>query len=165
MKELKYKEEMMTFMEEEYEKTPKDVNRNQYLKRINEINGQVKSQQTTIALTLEDVNKVQDETEDVIKQIAQVDREVEGLLFEVAKKDKHSRSVYEKFVALKEVFGILIENVQQQTMAKNHIQEAEDKIETFKDRYKDFQETATIESDFQKMVAQNQKIQAKLSQL
>jgi hypothetical protein len=46
--------------------------------------------------------------------------------------------VYEKFVALKEVFGILIENVQQQTMAKNHIQEAEDKIETFKDRYKDF---------------------------
>lgn len=38
MKELKYKQEMMTFMTEEYDKTPKDVNRNQYLKRINEIN-------------------------------------------------------------------------------------------------------------------------------
>jgi len=48
MKELKYKQEMMAFMTEEYDKTPKDVNRNQYLKRINEINNQVKSSITTI---------------------------------------------------------------------------------------------------------------------
>lgn len=37
---------MMTFMTEEYDKTPKDVNRTQYLKRINEINNQVKSSLT-----------------------------------------------------------------------------------------------------------------------
>ena len=58
MKELKYKQEMMQFMTEEYDKTPKDVNRNQYLKRINEINNQVKSSMTTIQLTLEDVARV-----------------------------------------------------------------------------------------------------------
>jgi len=41
-----------------------------------------------------------------------LDKDVENLLFEVAKKDKPSKSVYEKFVEMKEVFGKLIENVQ-----------------------------------------------------
>jgi len=48
MKQLKYKGEMMQFMTEEYDKTPKNVNRAQYLKRINEINNQVKTSVTTI---------------------------------------------------------------------------------------------------------------------
>ena len=111
MKELKYKQEMMQFMTEEYDKTPKDVNRAQYLKRINEINNQVKTSVTTIQLTLEDVNKVQDETERAIKDIASLDKDVENLLFTVAQKDKPSKAVYEKFVEMKEVFGKLIENV------------------------------------------------------
>lgn len=55
MQELEYKREMMAFMQEEYAKAPKDVNRNQYLKRINDINGQLKSQHTTISMTLQDV--------------------------------------------------------------------------------------------------------------
>lgn len=115
MKELKYKQEMMAFMTEEYDKTPKDVNRNQYLKRINEINNQVKSSITTIQLTLEDVQRVQEETEKAIQDISKLDKEVEGILFELAKKDKHSKLVYEKFVELKEVFGKLIDNVQNQS--------------------------------------------------
>jgi len=62
-------------------------------------------------LTLEDVNKVQDETERAIKDIASLDKDVENLLFTVAQKDKPSKAVYEKFVEMKEVFGKLIENV------------------------------------------------------
>lgn len=41
-----------------------------------------------------------------------MDKEVEALLFEPAKKDKHSKAVYEKFVDLKDVFNKFIENVQ-----------------------------------------------------
>ena len=84
MNELKYKKEMMAFMKEEYEKTPKDVNRNQYLKRINEINGQVKSQQTGIQATLQDLEKLQWETEEVVWEISRVDQEVESQLFQPA---------------------------------------------------------------------------------
>lgn len=112
MKELKYKQEMMQFMTEEYDKTPKDVNRNQYLKRINEINNQVKSSMTTIQLTLEDVTKVQEESERAVKEIAQLDTEVESLLYKAAEKDKPSQAVYQKFQQLKGVFAKLIDNVQ-----------------------------------------------------
>lgn len=113
MKELKYKQEMMQFMTEEYANTPKDaINRNQYLKRINEINNQVKSSMTTIQLTIEDVSKVQEETERAVKDISALDKDVENLLFEVAKKDKPSEAIYKKYVELKEVFSKLIENVQ-----------------------------------------------------
>ena len=35
--ELKYKKEMLKFMEEEYAKLPKDINRNQYIKIIDNL--------------------------------------------------------------------------------------------------------------------------------
>ena len=57
------------------------------------------------------MQRVQEETEKAIQDISKLDKEVEGILFELAKKDKHSKLVYEKFVELKEVFGKLIDNV------------------------------------------------------
>jgi phage-related minor tail protein len=41
--EIEHKKQVMTFMKQEWDQTPKDVNRNQYLKRINEIIRKVKS--------------------------------------------------------------------------------------------------------------------------
>lgn len=43
MKEMEYKQQMLEFMEKENQKIPKDVNRNQYLKRINEVIESVKA--------------------------------------------------------------------------------------------------------------------------
>lgn len=65
-------------------------------------------------MTLDDVNRVLEETTTAAQEISKLDKEVEALLFEPAKKDKHSKSVYEKFVELKDVFNKFIENVQVQ---------------------------------------------------
>ena len=51
-------------------------------------------------MTLDDVNRVLEETTTAAQEISKLDKEVEALLFEPAKKDKHSKSVYEKFVEL-----------------------------------------------------------------
>lgn len=44
-KEMQYKEELMAFMQEEYAKAPKDLTRNVYTKKINDIIGQLKTQE------------------------------------------------------------------------------------------------------------------------
>lgn len=40
--EIEHKKQVLTFMQQEWETMPKDINRNQYLKRINEIIKNVK---------------------------------------------------------------------------------------------------------------------------
>lgn len=115
-------------------------------------------------MTLDDVNRVQEETANAALEISKLDKEVEGILFEPAKKDKHSKSVYEKFVELKEVFNKFIENVQLQAKLQLQIREIEEKVENFKGKYKDFQESSKIDEDLKKIIAENEKIKARLTQ-
>lgn len=55
IQELDHKKQMQQYLLQEYDKLPKDMNRNQYLKRINEIIKNLKSQK-------EDIRKIHSET-------------------------------------------------------------------------------------------------------
>lgn len=134
--ELKYKKEMLKFIEEEYAKIPKDVNRNQYIKRINEVVNNVKSQQDEIKRTLSDITQIQNESYDQLKKISKLDKEVEDILFKPAQKDKVCKSLYESFIHLKDAFKTLIDNVQSQNTVRNATKEVQLKIDSFKGEYK-----------------------------
>lgn len=56
--ELEHKKEMVTYLQNQWEKMPKDINRNQYLKRINEIIGKLKQQKVDIKLMLRDIQAI-----------------------------------------------------------------------------------------------------------
>lgn len=75
---------------------PKDVNRNQYLKRINEIIGNLKSQNVEIRSILTEIGDIQKVTENIMKQIKTVDTEVEDLVFKDAQKDKVAKDIYKE---------------------------------------------------------------------
>ncbi len=83
-------------MEAEWQAMPKDVNRNQYLKRINEIIGNLKSQNVEIRSILGEIGGIQKLTEDTMKQIKTVDTEVEDLVFKDAQKDKVAKDIYKE---------------------------------------------------------------------
>lgn len=46
--ELEHKKEMLTYLQGQWDKMPRDINRNQYLKRINEIISNLKQQKASI---------------------------------------------------------------------------------------------------------------------
>jgi Protein of unknown function (DUF812) len=71
-------------MEAEWQAMPKDVNRNQYLKRINEVIGSLKSQNVEIRSILGEIGEIQKLTEGTMRQIKTVDTEVEDLVFKDA---------------------------------------------------------------------------------
>lgn len=75
---------------------PKDINRNQYLKRINEIIGNLKSQNVEIRSILTEIGDIQKVTENIMKQIKTVDTEVEDLVFKDAQKDKVAKDIYKE---------------------------------------------------------------------
>ena len=83
-------------MEAEWAAMPKDINRNQYLKRINEIIGNLKSQNVEIRSILTEIGDIQKVTENIMKQIKTVDTEVEDLVFKDAQKDKVAKDIYKE---------------------------------------------------------------------
>ncbi|CAI2361871.1 unnamed protein product [Moneuplotes crassus] len=161
--ELKYKKEMLKFMEEEYSKIPKDINRNQYIKRINEVVNNVKLQQEEIQRSLKDLTSIQEEISDEIRKISKLDKEIEDMLFKPAQKDKIAKKIYEEYLSLKDAFSKLIETVQSQNLAKNATKEVSSNIEAFKGKYKNFEDYKKIEDDLVKMQEENAKLEAYIS--
>lgn len=56
--DIEHKKKVYQFMEQEWSQLPKDVNRNQYTKRITEIIGSLKVQNGDIKLIIQDVNSI-----------------------------------------------------------------------------------------------------------
>ena len=88
---------------------PKDVNRNQYLKRINEIIKNLKSQNGDIQAILEDVKLVRSETVDVVKEIQTVDASVEETIYKDTK-EQVSKDLYDELQSLKKQFDTIVSN-------------------------------------------------------
>lgn len=143
-------------MEQEYVKIPKDMNRNQYLKRIHEIIGNLKSQKQEIKQILTEVKDVQKETEEVLTGIKKIDVEVEDYIFQEAKKDKAAAAIYKEVMRLKENFDKLITNIQESNKLKNSIREIETKVEDFRIKYKNMEEIKRLESDLNAIKLENQ---------
>jgi peptidoglycan hydrolase CwlO-like protein len=55
VQDLDTKKETLLYLTSQWEKMPKDINRNQYLKRINEIIAKLKIQKTDIGKMLMDI--------------------------------------------------------------------------------------------------------------
>jgi DNA repair exonuclease SbcCD ATPase subunit len=109
--ELEHKKETLQSMNNQWEKMPKDINRNQYLKRINEIIAKLKNQKQEIRGILDDIVSIQKETDQLVGKISKLDTEVEDYIFNEAKKDKVAKEIYKEIVQLKEDFDKLTTNV------------------------------------------------------
>lgn len=134
VEDLEHKKKVHEYMKVEVEKMPKDVNRNQYLKRINEIIKTLKDQKKEIIGVLDDVKAIQKDTEAVLAQTKAIDNDVETIIFDDAskKKDKTAKDIYEQVQSLKKNFNLVITNVQEQNKIKNQIRDVETKNEEYR---------------------------------
>ena len=66
--EIEHKKKILEFMQEEWTTMPKDVNRNQYLKRINGLIKDLKGQNGEIRGILEEIKGVRESTITLVKQ-------------------------------------------------------------------------------------------------
>ena len=82
-------------MKEEWEQMPKDVNRNQYLKRINGLIKDLKGQNGEIRGILEEIKGVREGSFALVEQIRKVDVEVEDAVFKETK-DKLVKEIYDE---------------------------------------------------------------------
>jgi coiled-coil domain-containing protein 22 len=58
LEELDHKKQLLVYLTDQFEKLPKDINRNQYLKRIHEIIGNLKRQKADIKQILEEIRGI-----------------------------------------------------------------------------------------------------------
>lgn len=144
---------------------PKDINRNQYLKRINEIITQLKAQKTEIKTILGEIKDIQESTETVMTQIKELDSKVEEYIFNEAKKDKVAKEIYKEIVDLKEDFDKLITNIQEQNKMKTQIREIETKSEDFRIKYKNGQEIQKLVMDLNGIKVENMNLEKQIAAL
>ncbi|CDW88196.1 UNKNOWN [Stylonychia lemnae] len=164
IQEIEHKKQLASFMEQEFTKIPKDLNRNQYLKRIYEIIANVKAQKVEIKTILDEIKDIQSETEKVMTQIKKIDTEVEDFIFNEAKKDKTATNIYKEIMRLKENFDKLITNIQEQNKLKNGIREVETKLEDFRIKYKNMEEINKLEADLNSIRKENMDLKRQLGQ-
>lgn len=110
--EIEHKKKILEFMSEEWTTMPKDVNRNQYLKRINGLIKDLKGQNGSIRGILEEIKGVREGTITLVKQIQIVDNEVEEAVFKETK-DKLVKEIYDEIQNLKGMFDTICTNEQE----------------------------------------------------
>ena len=119
--DIEHKKKIYQFMEQEWAQLPKDVNRNQYTKRITEIIGSLKMQNQDIKAIIQDVNQIQDQTQAIMQSIKSIDRDLEEVVFKDAQKDKVSKDIYKEIIGLKNDFDVLISSVQEKNKLKSQM--------------------------------------------
>lgn len=110
--EIEHKKKIAEFMAEEWTTMPKDVNRNQYLKRINGLIKDLKGQNGEIRGILDEIKGVREGTITLVKQIQTVDNEVEERVF-TETKDKLVKEIYDEIQNLKGMFDTICTNEQE----------------------------------------------------
>ena len=160
---LEHKKEMIKYLSTQWDKMPKDMNRNQYLKRIYEIINNLKQQKVDIKNMLSDIQSIQKDTEALITEIKKLDAEMEDYIFNEAKKDKVAKEVYKEIQALKEDFDQLTTNIQEQNKLKSNIREIDTKNEDFRIKYKNGQEIQKLMGDLDGIKGNNMQLQQQMA--
>ena len=147
LQDLEHKKDMLKYYNQQWDKCPKDINRNQYLKRINEIIQNLKQQKVEIHNILKEITEIQTSTEAVMGEIKALDVQVEDFIFNEAKKDKVAKEIYKEIVQLKEDFDKLITNIQEQNKLRTQIRDIETKSDDFRIKYKNGAEIQKLVDD------------------
>ena len=118
IRDMRYKEELKGFLEDEYKKIPKgnlsiyiyiriDVKREFYMGRIQEFVNSVKGQKKNIDSSINDIRELKESINRTIDIIQRQDNELEDLLFKDAKKDKIAKEIYKALLDLRDVSDYL----------------------------------------------------------
>lgn len=160
--EIEHKKQILTYMQEEVATLPVDVNRNQYLKRINEIIRSLKMVNTDIRANLDDIKIERESTLSLVKDVQGVDIEVEDLVFKDTAKEKVSKQIYDEIQNLKKTCDLLVSSAQEENKLKTQIREIQNKLDDFRIKYKNMSEIEKLKTELQQVVNENAKLQAQL---
>lgn len=158
VQETEHKKKILEFMQEEWNTMPKDVNRNQYLKRINGLIKDLKGQNGEIRGILEEIKGVREGTITLVKQIQEVDVEVEDAVFKETK-DKLVKEIYDEIQNLKGMFDTIVSNEQEQNRLRTQIRDIQIKMDDFRIKYKNMTEIEKLKHELNTLLQQNTQLE------
>lgn len=148
-------------MQEEYAKAPKDLTRNVYTRKINDIIGQLKTQEKQIAGTVSDIKEIQGKTGHLVHAVKMLDEQLEDLVFHEAKKQTVSKNIYKDLQAFKQAFDVLVTALQQQVNVRNQLREVEKKTMDMRLKFKELN-MESLENDIRNVRKENDVLERKI---
>lgn len=160
---IKDKDEYYKQLVGEYERTPKDVNRAAYTKRIMEIISNINKQNCDIQKVLQDTKGVQKEINHMSGKLDRTFTVTDELIFRDAKKDETIRKAYKYLAALHENCNLLIKTVEDTGGILREIRDLEDQLESESNK-KIVANLERIMADYQQMKKENSTLLSQLKQ-
>ncbi len=154
VQEIEHKKKILEFMQEEWNSMPKDVNRNQYLKKINALIKDMKQQNQQIKGILDEIKEMREGTIGVVKQIQAVDVEVEEAVFKETK-DKLVKEIYDEIQSLKGMFDTIVSSSQDKNKLMTQIRDIQIKMDDFRIKYKNMSEIEKLKNELNTLNQQN----------
>lgn len=162
--DVREKEEQYKVALEEYEKMPKTINRNVYIKRIMDIVGNIDKQNDEIADILTDIKQVQREITNKTESVKRSFAEADDLIYSTAKRTRSAVAIgiYKDLIALRDGCSQIVENVESVGKKQNNVRELEQSIEIIQDRGT-LNSMQSILDDLNAIEQENQQLKAQLA--
>lgn len=164
MADAEHKKAVITYLEQQWEQTPKDQNRAQFLTQTNDMIARLKGQNAEIKTNLDEIKTIHVQTATEVQRIRKVDADLEEIVFKDAQKDKIAKDIYKEIQQLKGDYDKLITSVQEKTTVQTTIREVRNKIDDFRIKYKNLSEINKLKDELSAVQLENSSYQQLIAQ-
>lgn len=135
---ISVKEQLSSFLNEEYLKIPVDINRNKFINKITELTQNINKEKNNIIVYLTDIKNIENQINVVNESIKKVDNEFEDKLFQDAKKDATSKELYALFIKIRDGYNLIQKNIIDLNSSKTKMKELESKVDDYQMKLKSY---------------------------
>jgi len=154
---IRTNQEIKIYLQNEYQNLPKEVSRNVFIKRINEINASYMKQKSELNKILSDVDDVEKKMGYNSSLIERYSTEIENALRANPKPDNLTKAILKMYNDYQTIFQTTTKNLQEHGTNKLEARDLERKIENFQS--KGYSNLITkLESDLEVLKQENEKL-------
>ena len=132
------KQELTNFLNDEYQKTPLDINRNKFITKIAELTQSIILEKHNILNYINECKEADSNILSINESIKRFDNEIEDKLFTDAKNNSSLKELYSLFIKIREGYNIIQKNIIDNQIAKNKLKEIENKTEDYQIKLKSY---------------------------
>jgi uncharacterized coiled-coil DUF342 family protein len=135
---IQLKQELASFLNEEYQRIPVDINRNKFISKISELTQNIVHEKNNILNYITELRNAENNIIQLNDTIKRVDNELEDKLFQDAKSNTSLKELYSLFIKIRDGYNIIQKDIIDNQIAKNKLKETENKKDNYQIKLKQY---------------------------
>ena len=125
------KQELASFLSDEHQKIPIDINRNIFINKISTLTNNISHEKQNISGYIKELSTSEGQISNINDTFKRVDNELEDKLFQEAKSQPQNKEFYSLFIRIRDGYNIIQKNIIDSQNVKNKLKEIEIKLDDY----------------------------------